>query len=92
MTDNFEIIGTKEYDVGVVGAGSPGVPAALSLQEEGLKVAMLQKEKTASACGHVGSGIDLAKSSEEDIERLMSYIMEQNDYRSKRVLLDNYAG
>lgn len=91
ITDNYEIIATKEYDVVVVGAGSPGIPAALSLQEEGLKVAVLQKEKTASACGHVGSGIDLEKSSPEDVERLISFVTEQNNHRSKRGLLEVYA-
>lgn len=29
ITDNYEIIATKEYDVVVVGAGSLGIPAAL---------------------------------------------------------------
>ncbi|WP_443653253.1 FAD-binding protein, partial [Dialister hominis] len=40
-----DIADTKEYDIVVIGAGSPGVPCALKAAELGAKVAILQKEK-----------------------------------------------
>lgn len=45
-----DIADTKEYDIVVIGAGSPGVPCALKAAELGAKVAILQKEKEAAAC------------------------------------------
>lgn len=39
-----DIADTKEYDIVVIGAGSPGVPCALKAAELGAKVAILQKE------------------------------------------------
>ena len=38
----------KTYDVVVVGAGTGGVPAALSALEEGASVAVLQKDRSPS--------------------------------------------
>ena len=52
-----DIADTKEYDIVVIGAGSPGVPCALKAAELGAKVAILQKEKEAAACGNFGAGI-----------------------------------
>ena len=46
----------KDYDVVVVGAGTAGVPAALSAFEAGCSVACLQKESIAIAQGGNGSG------------------------------------
>ncbi|XVG95938.1 FAD-dependent oxidoreductase [Eubacteriales bacterium KG127] len=89
--ENFEIKDVKEYDVVVVGAGSPGMPAALAAAEEGLKVAILQKEPEASACGHVSAGIDYENSNKRDIQRMITTIMEENAFRSKRELLEEYA-
>ena len=54
---------TVECDVAVVGAGSPGVPCAIRAGELGMKVAVLQKESYASACGNFGAGILLDKRS-----------------------------
>lgn len=89
--ENFEIKYVKEYDVVVVGAGSPSMPAALAAAEEGLKVAILQKEPEASACGHVSAGIDYENSNKRDIQRMITTIMEENAFRSKRELLEEYA-
>lgn len=52
----------KEYDVVVVGAGTAGVPAALSARELGVSVACLHKHAAAISQGNGGSGILLEKS------------------------------
>ncbi len=82
---------TKEYDVVVIGAGSPGVPCALSALEAGAKVALLQKEPDAAACGNSGAGIDLATSDPADVESLVSQLMADSAHRPKRALLDLWA-
>lgn len=59
----------KDYDIVVVGAGTAGVPAALSAFESGCKVACLQKQGFAVAQGNNGSGFYLDKSNEGGILR-----------------------
>ncbi|MGQ8365322.1 FAD-dependent oxidoreductase [Glaciecola sp. 1036] len=75
----------------VIGAGTPGVPCALVANELGAKVAILQKEDDASACGNVGSGIDLANSESADVEALLSRLMADSGHRPKRGLLSSWA-
>lgn len=81
----------KDYDLVIVGAGTPGVPAAIRAKERGLSVCVVQKEKKASACGNIGAGIILDKSSKEDIETVISSEVKDNDYRSKRELYRHWA-
>ena len=66
---------TVECDVAVVGAGSPGVPCAIRAGELGMKVAVLQKESYASACGNFGAGILLDKSDPEQVEACVSLLV-----------------
>ncbi|WP_084407464.1 FAD-dependent oxidoreductase [Maridesulfovibrio bastinii] len=81
----------KEYDVVIIGAGSPGVPCALSAVESGAEVALLQKEAEASACGNFGSGIELSTSNPADVEALVSTLMAASSHRPKRGLLSSWA-
>ena len=51
-----DIKDVKQYDIVVVGAGSPGVPCALKAAELGAKVAIVQKLKSAMAGGNFEPG------------------------------------
>lgn len=86
-----EISKTYDYDVVVVGAGAAGVCAALSANESGVKVALLQKESVAISQGNTGSGIVLETSDPAGIEALISDEVAENGYRPKRALLRNWA-
>ncbi|MDO5018094.1 MAG: FAD-binding protein [Lagierella massiliensis] len=89
--DIGEIKEKKDYDLVIIGAGTPGIPAAIRAKERGLSVCVVQKEKEASACGNIGAGIILDKSSKEDIEKVISQEVEDNNYRSKRELYRHWA-
>ena len=52
-----DIKDVKQYDIVVVGAGSPGVPCAVKAAELGAKVAIVQKLKSAMAGGNFGAGV-----------------------------------
>lgn len=88
ITDIKEI---KEYDVVVIGAGSPGVPCALSAREAGATVALLQKGPAVDARGNSGAGILLEDSDPADIESLVSQLMADSAHRPKRELLELWA-
>ena len=45
---------SKHYDDVVIGAGAGGLSAALSLHRQGVKVAMLEKDKIGGECTHSG--------------------------------------
>ena len=86
-----DVAETKDYDVVVIGAGAAGVCAALSANDAGAKVALLQKEETAISQGNTGSGIDLDTSDPAGVEALISTEIAENGYRPKRELLRNWA-
>lgn len=86
-----DISKTYNYDVVVVGAGAAGVCAALSANESGVKVALLQKESVAISQGSGGSGIVLETSDPAGIEALISAEVAENGHRPKRALLRNWA-
>ena len=88
ITDIKEV---REYDVVVIGAGSPGLPCALAAREQGASVAVLQKQPTASAYGNSGSGIDLTKSDSADIANLIGVLMADSQHRANRKLLEMWA-
>ncbi len=87
----MEISRVLDYDVVVVGAGSPGVPYALAAAEAGTKVALTQKEATAAACGNAGAGITLDKSDPADVQALLSRLMADSAHRPKREVLEVWA-
>lgn len=83
------------YDLVIAGAGTSGVVAALKAKDEGLKVALVQKNKKADACGHIGAGLKKDANEKSQEEALISHMMESNAFRSKRYRLDlwkNYSG
>lgn len=86
-----DIADTKEYDIVIIGAGSPGVPCALKAAELGAKVAILQKEREAAACGNFGAGILTDKSDPVDVEKCVSMLEAASGHRAKRELLDMWA-
>lgn len=86
-----DISKTETFDVVVVGAGASGVPAALSAFENGVSVAVLQKENIAISQGNSGAGIDLVKSDKAGVEALVSKLMMDNAHRSNPKLLRKWA-
>lgn len=77
----------KEFDIVVVGAGTAGVPAALSALEEGATVAVLQKAGEAQANGNGSCGIILEESTETGVLEFMQAWREAGGYRMNWDLL-----
>lgn len=86
-----DIKDVKQYDIVVVGAGSPGVPCALKAAELGAKVAIVQKLKSAMAGGNFGAGVLLDKSDPYDVARLVTLLEASADHRAKRGLIEMWA-
>ncbi len=84
-------IETKTYDIVIVGAGTPGVPCALKAAELGSNVCVIQKENEASACGHIGVGVDYENSNKKDVAKLVSKFKKESELRANRELLEMYA-
>lgn len=82
---------TVECDVLVIGAGAAGTPAALSAAENGAKVVLLQKERTAMSHGNSAAGLNLDKCDPAGIEHLISLVVKANQHRSHRELVSNWA-
>lgn len=81
----------KTYDVVVVGAGTGGVPAALSALEEGATVAALQKEPTPIAQGGTCTGVLLDESDEQGVMNFIQAFMEDCHWRADRDLATTWA-
>jgi fumarate reductase flavoprotein subunit len=86
-----DINSTETFDVVVVGAGASGVPAALSAFENGVTVAVLQKENIAISQGNSGAGIDIDNSDKAGVEALVDRLMKDNAHRSNPKLLREWA-
>ena len=85
-----DIAATYDYEIVVVGAGAAGVPAALSACEEGAKVALVQKESTASSTGSMGEAV----TSDPETPGFKAYVTEmlrRNDNRSDRTQVEMIA-
>ena len=82
-----DISETLDYDVVVVGAGSAGIPAALSACEAGAKVALLQKESTAISQGNTASGIITDKSNPAAAAALAQLLVKESAYRADPALI-----
>lgn len=80
----------KTYDVVVVGAGTGGVPAALSALEEGATVACLQKESAAISQGGSSTGIILDESDPQGVMNHLQGFMEDCHWRADRGLARFY--
>ena len=80
----------KTYDVVVVGAGTGGVPAALSALEEGATVACLQKESAAISQGGSSTGIIIDKSDPQGVMNHLQGYMEDCHWRADRGLARFY--
>lgn len=81
----------KTYDVVVVGAGTGGVPAALSALEEGATVAVLQKEPTPIAQGGTCTGVLLDESDPQGVMNYIQGFIEDCHWRADRALATTYA-
>ena len=80
----------KTYDVVVVGAGTGGVPAALSALEEGATVACLQKESAPISQGGSSTGIIVDKSDPQGVMNHLQGFMEDCHWRADRGLARFY--
>lgn len=86
-----DITDIKDYDFIIIGAGSPGVPCAYRAAELGAKVAVIQKQAQAAACGNFGAGLDIEHSDPADVEKLLSMLMAASAHRPKRERLELWA-
>lgn len=85
----------KTYDIVVVGAGTSGIPAAITAFEEGASVAVLQKEATSISQGDMSSGIVLDESTNLGLQGFKQTYRKICNYRINHDLLDtfiNYSG
>lgn len=80
-----------EYDVVIVGAGTAGVPAALAAKKNGATVCVLQKEATPISQGNTAAGVKLEGSDEAAIQYLITRTLGENQWRTKRSLMDLWA-
>ena len=80
-----------DYEIVVVGAGSAGVVCAAVAAEMGAKVALLQKEAWACSQGGSSAGVDLENSDPEAVAAMVSMLMEENAFRSRRECLQAWA-
>lgn len=86
-----EFVEEKTYDVVVVGAGTGGVPAALSAHEEGATVAVLQKESVPISQGGTCTGVLLDQSDEQGVMNYIQGFIEDCHWRADRDLAETYC-
>ena len=80
-----------EYDVVVVGAGTTGVPAAISAYQGGASVAVLQKQGMIIAQGHLCAKVVKEKSTEIGMRQYIHYNHKLYDYRNNPKLWERYV-
>lgn len=83
-----EFTETKEYDVVIVGAGTAGVPAALSAKKNGASVAVLQKESQPISQGNTNTAIRIDEADPAGAQKVVSMLLEENQFRSDRKLIE----
>lgn len=86
-----DIADTKDFDVVIVGAGAAGIPAACAAIEEGVKVAVIQKESQALSQGNTATGIILEESDPAGVEAVVSTLLKEHQYRSNRAQVELWA-
>ena len=86
-----QIVETHDYDVVVIGAGTAGVPAAMSARKEGVSVAVLQKVGAAVSQGGSAACFLHDKSDAAGIQEVLSKLVAESQYRTKRSLLNVWA-
>ncbi|MCD8353376.1 MAG: FAD-binding protein [Clostridiales bacterium] len=82
---------TVDMDVVVVGAGAAGVVAAGVAAEEGVSVALLQKEASVVSQGNCASAIIKSKSTDAGIAKWIHHTNALDDWRADTNLLRAYA-
>ena len=80
-----------EYDVVVVGAGTTGVPAAISAYQSGATVAVLQKQGMIIAQGSLCAKVVKEKSTEIGMRQYIHYNHKLYDYRNNTRLWERYV-
>ncbi len=91
----FDIAEEITCDVLVVGAGTAGMPCAVSAAEEGLSVVVLEKAPTGfgmrSYIGAVGSTLQAEKGVEIDKRELERELLRYSSYRANAALVRQWA-
>lgn len=82
---------TKDYDIVIVGAGASGIMAAISANQAGASVAVLQKLSTAVSQGNTSTGILIDQSDPAGVEAVVSRLVKEGQYRPKRELIEMWA-
>lgn len=80
-----------EYDVVVVGAGTTGVPAAISAYQSGASVAVLQKQAMIIAQGNLCAKVVKEKSTEIGMRQYIHFNHKLYDYRNNTKLWERYV-
>lgn len=86
-----DFVGEVTADIVVVGAGAAGVPAAVTVAEEGNSVVVLQKQSAVVSQGNCGSGLIAEKSDVEGLLRYAHHTNNLNGWRSDPELLRAYV-
>ena len=86
-----EFVDEQEFEVVIVGAGNAGLAAAKAAHDAGATVAVLQREGAAVAQGMEAASIDLDKTSEAGIAACIAMIIQTDDHRANRDLVEVWA-